>query len=209
MPAFPGSYYVPFADLRAMPNLSDEAKFTDVELAAALEWFETKFERYTGVAWEPRTVTDERHYLAAAATLTLNHMYPREITAVRSYTAAATYTEYTADELADLRLDPSGVVSRVSLGRFSSTYGLIAFDYSHGFDAPPADIVDAAKVAVEAKVVADHTSARGDRQFSVQTQDGVARISTPGPKRPFGIPVVDEVANAYIGGIPSAIPGVA
>jgi hypothetical protein len=193
--------YVTVAELRVLPNLTDPAKFSDAELAAATDWFETTFEDYTGVAWVPRTVVDERHHLTSAApTLMLNHLKIRAVSAVRVYSDAATSVAFTADELADLRLNPGGVLSRGSLGSFTSGYGLVAVDYTHGYDAPPADVVEAAKVAIRDHLIVDY---QANRQFAVSTEAGIIRTSQPGEERPFGIPEVDAVANRRNHSVPS------
>lgn len=193
--------YLTVAQVRALPNLADIAKFTDAEIAAAITWFEAVFEDYTEVAWESRTVTDERHYFTSSGTLILDHLYPRVVSAVRAYSSATTSVAYTAAELADLRLDPSGVLRRVSLGPFTSAYGLVAVDYAHHVTAtPPADIVEAAKVAVRDHLITDY---QANRQFAVSTEAGIVRTSTPGPDRPFGIPEVDATANRHRHHVPS------
>lgn len=185
--------YLTTAQVRALPNLADTAKFTDAEITAAVLWFETLFEDYTGVSWETRTVTDERHYLTSSGTVVLDRMYPRTVTAVRAYSTATVSTAYTAGELADLRVDRSGVVRRVTLGNFTSGFGMLAFDYTHSFTtAPPADVVEAAKVAVRAHLIDDY---QANRQYAVSTEAGIIRTSQPGPDRPFGLPEVDAVAN--------------
>ena len=184
--------YVTVAQLRALPNLADTARFTDAELATAAVWFETLFEDYTGVAWTPRTVVDERHHTRRADLIVLRHLRPRTITAVRSYSTAGTSTAYTAAELADLAFDASGTLRRLGLGSFTSGHGIVAVDYTHGYDAPPADVVEAAKTAIRAHLIDDY---QANRQFSVATEAGIVRTSTPGDDRPFGIPDVDAVAN--------------
>lgn len=192
--------YVTVAELRALPNLADTARFSDAELTAATTWFETTFEGYTGVAWQPRAVTDERHYTRRTGLLILRHLRPRTITAVRSYTAAATSTAYTAGELADLAFDEGGVVRRLgAASSFTSDYGMIAVDYTHGYDAPPADVVEAAKTAIRAHLIDDY---QANRQYAVLTEAGIVRTSTPGEGRPFGLPEVDAVANRRNHSIP-------
>ena len=183
--------YVTLAQLRALPNLADTAKFTDAELATAAVWFENVFEDYTGVAWTPRTVIGERH--SGGSSLLLDHPYPRTISAVNVYSDATTYVAYTAAELADLRLEPSGVVRRVTLGGFTSGTGNITVDYVHYKTAvAPSDVVEAAKVAIRAHVLDDY---QANRQYAVATEAGIVRTSQPGEDRPFGIPEVDAVAN--------------
>lgn len=184
--------YLTLAQVRALPNLDSVTKFPDAELTAAVTWFETLFEDYTGVAWETRTVTGERHY-GTGDLLILDHLYPRVISAVRSYSDATTTVAYTAAELADLRADPSGVVRRHTLGSFTSVYGSFAVDYTHFVTAtPPADVVEAAKEAIRAHLLDDY---QANRQFAVSTEQGIIRTSQPGPDKPFGIQKVDEVAN--------------
>lgn len=181
--------YVPLADLQVLPNL---AKFTDAQLAAACDWFEALFEDYTGVAWVPRTVTDERHQVPRDL-LILDHIKPRTVDAVRTYSDATTTTAYTAAELADLLVEPSGVIRRNTFGWFTTTsYGLVAVDYTHGYDTPPPDVVEAAKTAIRAHLLDDY---QANRQYAVSTEAGIIRSSQPGPDRPFGLPDVDAVAN--------------
>lgn len=183
--------YVTLTELRALPNLADTTKFTNAELAAATDWFETLFEDYTGVAWVPRTVIDERHY-GTGGVLMLDHLQPRTVSAVRAYSDATTTVAYTAAELADLHLEPSGVIRRNTLGWFSSGYGLVAVDYTHGYDSPPPDVVEAAKEAIRAHLIDDYQT---NRQFAVSTEQGIIRTSQPGPNTPFGLQKPDEVAN--------------
>lgn len=192
--------YLTVAQVRALPNLTDPAKFTDAEITAAVDWFETLLEDYTGVAWAPRTVIDERHYLTSSGTLILDHLYPRAISALRVYSDATTSTPFTVAELADLRADDSGVVRRVSLGSFISGYGIVAVDYTYGYDAPPTDVVEAAKVAIRDHLITDY---QANRQFAVSTEAGIVRTSQPGEDRPFGIPEVDAVANRRRQRVPS------
>jgi hypothetical protein len=194
--------YLSVAQVRALPNLSDTAKFTDAEITAAVTWFETLFEDYTGVAWEVRSVTGERHW-DPGGLLILDHLKPVTISALRTYTDAATSVAYTAAELAALRFEPSGVVLRHPLSRFtSSTYGLVAVDYTHGYTAPPADVVEAAKIAVRDHLIVDY---QANRQYAVSTEIGIVRTSTPDAAagRPFGIPEVDAVANRRNHSVPS------
>lgn len=194
--------YLTLAQVRALPNLSDTAKFTDAEITAAVTWFETLFEDYTGVAWEVRAVTGERHW-APGDLIVLNHLRPVSITALRTFTDAATSTAYTAAELADLRFDSAGIVRRNPNRVFTSaTYGLVTVDYTHGYSVPPADIVEAAKTAVRDHLIVDY---QANRQYAVQSEAGIVRTSTPDAAagRPFGIPEVDAVANRRNHSVPS------
>lgn len=183
--------YVTPAEVRSLPHLTDPAKFSDAKIVAAIDWFETTFEDFTGVAWVPRTVVDERHRLTSSPTIILDHFYPRTVSAVRFYSDATTSTAYSAAELADVHVDASGIIRR-GWAPFTSGYGIVAVDYTHGHDSPTVDIVEAAKTAIRAHLLDDY---QANRQYAVSTEAGIIRSSQPGPDRPFGIPDVDAVAN--------------
>lgn len=199
-----GDFYLPTVAIRALPNLSDATKFTEAELRDARTWFEEVFEDYTGVAWVRRFA---RHTLdgTGTATLLLPDMHPRTIRSVRTYTAAATYTAFTADELAGLVVEGSGLLRRWS-GTFPRGHRNIVVEYEHGLDRPPADVVEAAKVAIRDHLLGTNV---GNRQYAVATEAGVVRTSVPGEGRPFGIPDVDAVANrrSATGGVGSVVVG--
>lgn len=184
--------YVTVPEIRALTNMTDPGKFTDSAIAGAIDWFETTFEDYTGVSWVERTATDERHYLTSAGLILLDHALPRTVSAVRTYSTAAASTAFTADELADLRVDRTGALSRVSLGRFSSSYGMVAVDYTHGHPSPPPDVVRAAKIAIQGELLKDKN---GRLPYSINDGGVLQTFTRPGPNRPFGNEDVDEVAN--------------
>ncbi len=190
-PAPTGSY-VTVEEVRALKDMGDEGKYSDEDIDTAITWFETRFENHVGMAFVPRTATERLS--GNCSTLRVNRWPVRSITAVRSYTSPTVNAAFTGDELADLLIDPTGTVQRYSTGYWPAD---VEVDYVHGQDEPPADIKDVALVAIREKLVEDITGARGNRQFAVATQDGIVRSSTPGKDRPFGVPVVDAVANDY------------
>jgi len=184
--------YVTFAELRGLANLGDTS-FTDEELAEAREWFETTFEDFVGMAFVPREAT-ERLETSCRSTIMLRHWPVRSVIAVRSYSTATAYTSFTAAELEDLQVLGTGEIKRYALGPWPAD---VELDVVHGQAAPEADIRDAALTAIAQKLLDDRSGARANRQFSEATDQGVVRFSMPGDERPFGIPVVDEVANRY------------
>lgn len=184
-----GDGYVSIADLQALPNL---ATFTADELAEALEWFETTFEDYVGMAFVPRTATERLS--GRCTTIMLKHWPVRSITAVRSYTSPSAYTEFTGDELADLQPDAAGEVKRYAGGYWPAD---VEVDYVHGQASPPADIVKAAKVAIQERLMEDRSARPADRTYGVATEQGIVRNILPGKDRPFGLADVDAVANRY------------
>lgn len=187
--------YVSLAQVRALPGL-DTYVVTDEQITAAVAWFEERFEDYTGLAWAPRASTAK---LAGACGTLLLPRYP--VISVQSVTYPAGYgtVAFTATELAEvLPVWADGAENTGELYRSSRAYwpyGPLTVTYTHGRPTTPLDVQDACLVAVQDKVQQDRTNARGNRQFSVATQDGIVRSSTPGKDRPFGIPAVDEVAT--------------
>ena len=187
-----GNAYVTIDEIRALPNLGDTDRFTDDELALAREWFETTFEDYTGMAFVPRAATER--LAGRCSTLMLRHWPVRSITAVRSYTTASAYTSFTADELADLLIDPTGSVQRYGLGAWPVD---VEVEYVHGQEAPPADVRKAALVAIQEKLMEDNSATPSDRTYGTTTDGVFVRNLLPGKDRPFGLASVDEVAGRY------------
>jgi hypothetical protein len=185
-----GNAYVTLDEIRALPNLGDDNRFTDDELAQAREWFETIFEDYTGMAFVPRTANERTG--GGCQSLRLNHWPVRSITAVRSFTTATASTVFTADELADLLIDPTGYVRRYSLGYWPAD---VEVDYVHGQAAPPADVKREAKVAIQEKLMEDNSGRPAGHVAGVASEGVFIRKLLPGEDAPFGIPSVDEVAN--------------
>jgi hypothetical protein len=184
--------YVTLDEIRALPNLGDSNRFTDDDLVAAREWFETLFEDYTGMAFVPRTATERID--GHCSTLMLKHWPVRSVTAVRSYTTATVYTSFSAGELADLKIDPTGEIKRYSLGYWPAD---VEIDYTHGQAAPPADVKREALVAIQEKLMEDNSGRPVDRTYGTATDGVFVRSILPGKDKPFGIASVDAVANRY------------
>jgi hypothetical protein len=184
--------YVTLDEIRALPNLGDDNRFTDDELADAREWFETLFEDYTGMAFVPRLATER--LAGRCSTIMLKHWPVRSVAAVRSFTTATVSTAFSVDELADLLIDPTGEIKRYSLGYWPAD---VELDYVHGQAAPPADVKREAKVAIQEKLMEDNSGRPADRTYGVATDGVFVRSILPGKDKPFGIASVDEVANRY------------
>lgn len=187
--------YVTLAEIRALPNLADVTKFPDAKLTAARDWFEAAFERYTAVSWVLRTVT-ETVSGDGGTTLLVSKMFPRTPTAV-SLTSGGVATAFVAADLADLVVYDHGALVRLSRGTWPAGNRNVSITYQHGpppgyADVPPADVKEAALMAIRDRLL----NPDPNRQFAVSTELGIVRNSTPGPRSPFGIQFVDEVANA-------------
>lgn len=187
-----GGYYVSLAELRAMKNLDSITAFTTAELIDARQWFETLAENYCGQAFVPRY---KRTRLTGSGTAELLlDMNVRTVRSVKDYTDAATYTAYTADELADIDIDPVGVLTRLTTGAWRAGRRNLSVVYEHGMDACPPDLREAAKNAIRYKLLDDNT---GHREYALQTEVGIVRFGRPGPGRPTGDDEVDRVLNSY------------
>ena len=184
--------YVTLAQVRTLPNLADSSRFSDAEIAEAMDWFETTFEDYVGMAFVPRTATER--LTGRCSTLMLRHWPVRSITAVRSYTTASAYTSFTTDELADLLIDPTGEVRRYGLGAWPVD---VEVEYVHGQESPPADVRAVALEVIQEHLMQDN-SGRPMGHVAGVASDGVfIRKLLPGKDALFGIPSADEVANRY------------
>jgi len=188
-----GGHYVSLADLRWQTNLGSDAKFPDDRLIEARRWFEDLFEQYTGVAWVPRYRKAFLDTWGTNGILVLPDSYIRTLRSLSYTNVAGDTIALTGGDLVDVIVDDSGVLSRRSRTWWPPPSArTITVAYEYGLDFPPADVVEAAKVAIADRVTSGHA---GNRQYSVATQAGIVRSSTPGPKSPFGIQFVDEVAN--------------
>lgn len=193
-----GGFYITESELRSRANMADAATFSDAKFLAARQWFEDTFERATGVAWVPRF---RRVRIAGNGSgLLLPDLFPRSLLSVRAYTSATVFTSYTAAELADIDLADSGAATRLHPGSWPYGARNLVMEYEHGADSPPSDVVEAAAVAIRDRLLSKVT---GNKVYAVQTSDGIVRSSTPGDRRPFGIPECDAVANARDHTIPA------
>lgn len=188
-----GGYYFTEAEFKALfPQVKvDAARFREVR---------TEIERLTedhcGVAFVPRYAR-ERYDGTGTPKLYLDRPRPRTVASVRVYTDSTTYTSFTATELAELRLEPWGVV-RENLSVFTAGRRNILIEYEHGYDRPPDDL------RRELMTLARHrinmaASSVPDRTLSFTTPEGEThRQAVPGLSRwTTGIPSVDEALNRY------------
>jgi hypothetical protein len=185
-----GGYYATLPEIRALPNLSDTAKFTTAELTDARQWIETLVEDVTGVAWVPRY---SRDLLDGAGTyeIILNHMKPRTLLALTVGGTAVTTTSFDLYE--------SGRINRYDAG---STFAIgrrnVVASYEHGYDSPPNDLKRAALTAIRYRLLTDQNQTIPDRALSMTNEFGNIQMAQPGPNRPTGIPEVDAVINRWI-----------
>ncbi len=186
-----GGFYLTLGAIRTAKNLNDADKFPSATLRTARTWFEETFEDFTAVAWVPRYRRVTLDGWSMDGSLILPDLYVRSIRSVSCTSSAGVTTAFTSPELAGLVVDDAGILSRRSQTFWPAGTSTITVEYEHGKDRPTPDIVEAGKVAIADRVLGANA---GNRQYSVATEAGIVRSSTPGPKTPFGIPFVDEVA---------------
>lgn len=188
-----GGYYATIADLRALANLADTSKFTNDELIAARRWFEELVERYTGTAFVPRY---GRIWVSGSSSSSLlpNVGPLRSLRSARSYTDATTYTSFSVSDLADVQVDDWRLYRR-SLGVWDYGTSNLLLEIEYGYDRPPADVRDAALIAIRSHLLNDQS---GRPMLSVADgAGGTTRFAIPGDNRPTGIPEVDTILNRY------------
>lgn len=190
-----GGFYVSLVELRAMPELSNPAKHSTAALRAAREEFETLAERYCEVAFVPRY---SRDVLRGDGTgrLTLRNHRPHSIRSISIGGDVQSVGDYTFD----------GLVLEANGGTFPRTSGdpNVVVTYEHGYLSAPPMISQACRVYVEQRLLGDR-SGIPRLALSVDSEFGNMRLSTPGPDRPTGIPLVDAVLNDHS----ERVPGVA
>jgi hypothetical protein len=206
MPVVPSTGYFTPAEGRATD--ATFADLSDNQIIAARGEVEDEIEALTGVAFVPRTATATLDG-AGRGLLLLPHMYVRSITSVRVWTDAITYTDYTADELADIVVSETGAISRFTLGYWPCGFQNLRVIYEHGMDAPPARVKRAALILFRYRLSGalwriPSTPAAVDAEGN-PTAEGLTPADTGGTANegsPTGIPLVDDLLRPWLGGVP-------
>ena len=190
-----GAHYFPPSRLLKVPGISKALTTgpgdqTSTALIAARTWIETLIEWATGVAWVPRTALD---YLDSPGgpSLLLRHVKPRVLTSVTIDDVAETASDYVLDEIGAIRLTEGGNLKASKPREF-------VVRYSHGFDSPPRDLVEAAVVAAADRLFTDRTSLISSRATSYTDGAGtVTNLAALNPDNPTGIREVDRAIRSY------------
>jgi hypothetical protein len=187
-----GRRYVTVAQLRARPDMTAD-RFDLQQLLNDLERVEDLVEDHCKVAFVPRAGV-QRAPASHRGEFVLDQL---RVTGIRWARA-----DGVALDLADVDLDPrTGTITLDSVARGE----VVAVGYTHGSDAPPADLAEAVVDAVRAKLLADR-SGMASRELSIRTEMGDrVFLAQPGTDRPTGIPEVDAVLNRYR----QHVPGIA
>lgn len=109
---------------------------------------------------------------------------------------SATFTAYSAPNLADILVYPHGRLERETLGSFANGRRNVAVVYEHGLSPIPLDLRRAGLRILRNLAIPTNAS---DRMLSQTTQLGVERLAVAGLREGawFGIPPVDSVLQFY------------
>lgn len=121
----------------------------------------------------------------------------QRVLAVRSIRVrnGATWTAFSAEELADVIVYPRGMLYRETLGTFPAGRRNVEVAYEHGLQPVPAEIRLAALRLLRDQLV---KSPLDDRATSQSGEFGTFALATAGRNGSyFGLPLVDEVLNRY------------
>lgn len=110
---------------------------TIAELLRLRRDVEDEFESICDVAFVPRFARVRRAGSGRSALLLPDPMV-RRVRSVRTSSDGTNWTTFTADELAAIGVDDSGLITRLDGGTFPA--GDVIVEYEHGYDQPPAEI---------------------------------------------------------------------
>lgn len=186
--------YFTEAELRALPQMSDEVTYTDARIDAAAAYVVGVIEGACKTSFIARTVTGERHDGGGYAII----LDKQHVLSVTSATESGT-------AVTDILRVRHGVVRRYSAAtsttpnRWPDGCENIAVTYQAGHSStPPADLKEAALKATRAHLLATNSNATiDDRRTSMNTEMGTINYVIAGEDRPFGYPEIDAVVMRY------------
>ena len=166
-------------DLRSMPDLDNEQRYSHLTLTAALDWIEALIETTVETSFCERRYQETR--AIKGCTVAPFKAYPSQLFGL-------TFNGEAVDPAA-WELDRSGVLTAPS-----PFFGSLTIDYSAGFSThAPADLADAALQAARAKVLSRGQSGMPDRTRSISNEFGSTSFAIAGPNQPTGYPEVDAI----------------
>lgn len=183
--------YFTLAELRALPDVSDAARFPDVRCEAAAAHIVSIIEREVGTSFIPRTITDEPHDGGGDAIILFN---PRVLSVISAKENGVAVT--------DTLMVRNGILLRLSGGYpayWRLGYNNVLVTYSSGYTAvPPADVKEMALKGTRAHLLATAADVGiNDRRTSMSTDMGVIQFTTAGENRPTGYPEVDAMIMGW------------
>jgi hypothetical protein len=208
-----GGYFFILSEGRAADaSLADVAKYPEADLLAARMDVEVECERICDRAFVPRY---RREVLHGTGTTDLILSYGDVRTIRRASIASrtgGTFVDLSTTQLAALASTDDRVLRRTDGNAWTEGLENIVVEYEYGWDAPPSDLVFAAKTRLRSRLNLNR-SGIPDRASSYTVEDGgTYRLSMPGAYQ-TGIPDVDAAyerwsarARTGTGGTGAAVP---
>ncbi|HLI51915.1 MAG TPA: hypothetical protein VKU87_08965 [Thermomicrobiaceae bacterium] len=205
-------------DARAFDQqqLTDESAFPDAAIEAARDRITQAFRQICGVSFVPVSETstmngDGSRLLAIVDSQgqPIRKLISIDALSVRFFN---TVYEFSADELAGVRIMPGGILWRDWLSQaldshiYGFGYGIqtVTVTYTHGYAEPPAEIVWAALKLLVHPRGGLITSDMPDGATMFNSAAGSFSLATAGTARNqfsirsiFGVPTVDEIVRRY------------
>lgn len=188
-----GGFYFTLADARASDSaLVSTTKYTMAQIVEARDEVEDECESITGVAWVRRYGVAYLNGKDRAAVI-VPDMQVRQVFSVEVDGVA-----YTSDELADLALPTTGIITRRTLGVFTAGAANVVVRYEHGHDAPPSDLRRAALRRLQHRLFATKSAIPDRATTYTAGEGGTFGLATAGRGGSWtGIPEVDAVYDRY------------
>jgi hypothetical protein len=178
--------YFTLAELRALPDVSDNDKYPDARVTSVGEYVEATIERVVGTSFVARTWANEEHP-GFAYRLIPQHPFPIAVSAI------------TVDGVADAGLTyiREGSIWKVDRSSWSGYRVLLTYTAGYSTVVPP-DVKEAALWATRDRLMSTvFSSAWSGRQTQMNTEQGTVQFVVAGEDRPFGLPAVDAVVVGW------------
>ncbi len=138
-----GGFYASVRQIRDSDQvLDDPRKYSSAQIVSARRSVEREFEDYTNVAFVPR-YRRVRLDGTGKVELVLPDTELRSVRSVREYDSDLNFEAYTETELAAIPASRAGVAVRTDGELFERGRSNIVVEYVHGYDRPPADVLEA------------------------------------------------------------------
>ena len=201
-----GGFYASVRQIRDSDAvLDDPRKYTSAQIVTARRSVEREFEDFTRVAFVPRY---RRLRLDGSGnqSLVLPDAELRSVLSVREYDIDNGYIAYTQAEVASIPADPAGIAVRTDRDVFEFGRSNIVIEYLHGYDRPPADVLEAFYLRVR-DILNRQNRGVPDRATTFTSEvGGTYSLLVAGRNGSItGIPDVDVVLRRYS----RRIPGIA
>lgn len=187
--------YFTTAELRALPDLNDTARFPETRLVAAHDRIAALIRRECETSFVVETITDERVSGSDLTGLSLSDPYVRSIT-----TITVDGVEWDEDAVAGVIID-DGFLYQPGDARWSCTSRRnVVVTYTAGYtDTPPADLKEAAlRGARHWCLTMSAWSGVDSRATSITNEQGnIALMTASADGRPTGLPDVDSTIVAW------------